>query len=182
MIPPSHHTWCREGTQDGGCSWSQLSACCSCCLLFTGNTSYSSLQPLALPSQETVLHECLQLTYGSAARISSPSTEPAHHQSSSKSRPLSGFLGLFWLSAMWGFLWLSAAQLFSHHHSLRIAGFQPASLPWAKGKWVYWRVTATSSSIPWVTACLLLLPPYRLQSKRALQNQKAFPYLKSFIC
>lgn len=48
----------------------------------------------ASPPQETVLHECFQLTGRSAAWISSPRAKPTRHQSFSDSRPFSGILVL----------------------------------------------------------------------------------------
>lgn len=51
----------------------------------------------------------------------------------------------------------------------RVSACQPCQ-PWAKGKYVFLTFSATA-----VTSWTILLPPYPLQNKRALQSQKAFP-------
>lgn len=73
-----------------------------------------------------------------------------------------------------GDIWLPATCPFSRQCSSRIAGHHPANLPGAKGKWLYWRVSLTFLSVPWVHG-LFSFCPAPSKTKERSQNQKPFP-------
>lgn len=123
---------------------------------------------VASPTQETVWHEWLWLTWESVPGLRSPSAKPTLFQTSSKSWYFMGFLGLCMrILCLRGFL---HPVCFPYQCSRRIAGLS-ANLPQIKGTLCTCTYSSDFSWLPWwLHVCSS--STYPLQNKRTLPKMK----------